>query len=80
MNLDMVPSAAVLLGMKEETLSDALSAFSDEKLYTVKEVQEKLGLSKPTLYRFFQEGKLEKIKIGKSTRIPASSLNKLLRK
>ncbi|QCE35390.1 helix-turn-helix domain-containing protein [Acetobacteraceae bacterium] len=38
------------------------------------DVQEKYSLSRSSLYRILNEGKIEAIKIGRSTRIKASSV------
>ncbi|UDQ99429.1 helix-turn-helix domain-containing protein [Lentisphaerota bacterium WC36G] len=72
-------------------LIDALQSFSTEasteiensntipKLYTVAEVMKILGVSKPTIYRMFKNGKLKKIEINENTtRISSADLEKIL--
>ena len=72
-------------------LIDALQSFSEDndplakkedkipKLYTVAEVMKILGVSKPTIYRMFDNGRLKKIKVNENTtRISSTDLEKLL--
>lgn len=48
------------------------------KLYTVKEVQELLGVGQRTMYNYLESGKLKAIKIGKYWRISQDTLDALL--
>jgi len=48
------------------------------KPYTIAETMKLLGVSKPTIYRMFEDGSLTKCKIRGSTRIPAEDVNRLL--
>lgn len=45
-----------------------------KKPYTIREVCELLGITKPTVYRMFHDGSLTKLKIGGTTRIPADEI------
>lgn len=49
-----------------------------QKPYTVREVTKILMISKPTVYRMFEDGTLTRLKIRNSTRIPAKEINQLL--
>ena len=49
-----------------------------QKPYSVAEAMEILGVSKPCIYKMFNEGMLTKLKIRRATRIPASEVNKLI--
>lgn len=46
----------------------------DDKIYTVPEVQEMLGISRTYAYRLVKEGKIEAFRVGKSWRITESAL------
>ncbi len=50
----------------------------ERKAYSPKEVQEMLGISQTTVYRWLETGKLPAVKIGKLWRIPADALEELL--
>ena len=49
-----------------------------EKLYTVKEMQEYLGIHRTYAYKILREGKLPKIKLGKRILIRESDLQAFL--
>lgn len=49
-----------------------------EELYTIKEVSGMLKVSRVTLYRWIQTGKLKYYRAGKGVRIPKSSLEQFL--
>lgn len=51
---------------------------SEKLAYTVKEAASATGVSPATIWRALQDGKLEKIKWGGRTLIPADSLSSLL--
>lgn len=51
-----------------------------EKLYTVKEMQEYLGIHRTYAYKILREGKLPKIKLGKRILIRESDLQAFLDK
>lgn len=46
--------------------------------YTVAEVCKLFRISKPTVYRMAERGELTLLKLGRSTRIPAEDIEKLL--
>ena len=50
-----------------------------EHLYTIKEVMKILSVSQATIYRLMYAGKLPRVKIGKSVRIPASAVEAVIR-
>jgi len=50
----------------------------ERKAYSPKEVQEMLGISQTTVYRWLESGRLPAVKIGKLWRIPADALEELL--
>lgn len=51
-----------------------------DKMYTLKEAQEILGVSKPTLYNWQKSGKITFVKLGDHlTRIPESELKRLIK-
>ncbi len=51
----------------------------EERLYTIKDVIEILKISQATVYRMMYSGKLPRVKIGKSVRIPASAVEAVIR-
>ena len=51
----------------------------ERKAYSPKEVQEMLGISQTTVYRWLESGQLPAVKIGKLWRIPADALEEMLR-
>lgn len=53
--------------------------FKHEKPLTVAEAMELLSVSKPTIYRLFEDGTLTKLKVRNGTRIPAEDIEKLLK-
>lgn len=48
-------------------------------VYSVDEFAEIVGVSKPTVYNFIMSGSLPYLKIGKHTRITATTVGKVLR-
>ena len=48
-----------------------------EKLYSVKQVSEILGLAEITIRQWIQHDKITSVKIGKARRIPASEITRL---
>ena len=51
----------------------------DERIYTVREVAQKLGFTEKTIYNYIKKKKIKALKIGKQYRIPQKELRKLLR-
>jgi excisionase family DNA binding protein len=49
-----------------------------DQLLTVYEVRDRLRVSTPTVHRMLDDGRLKRIKIGRSVRIPASSVDALI--
>jgi excisionase family DNA binding protein len=47
-------------------------------LYSIRETERLLGVSRPTIYRLIAAGRLVALKIGNATRIPASEIDRLL--
>lgn len=50
----------------------------EEKLLTIKQVAELLGVTEPTLWRWNKEGILKKVKVGNKVRYRESDINKVL--
>lgn len=48
--------------------------------YKIDEVAQALGLGKTTIHKLLRDGELQKIKLGRSTLIPAESVEALLRR
>jgi len=46
-----------------------------EKLLTVRQAQEMLGVSRTTIDRLFRSGAIESLKVGKLRRVPAASVD-----
>ncbi len=53
-------------------------AKEDRRLFTVKEAMEYLRISRPTLYRLINQGKLKPVKIGKRTLLDKADLDRLI--
>jgi excisionase family DNA binding protein len=51
----------------------------NERLYTIKEVIEVLKVSQATVYRMMYSGRLPRVKIGKSVRIPVSAVEAVIK-
>ena len=51
----------------------------EERLYTIKEVTEVLKVSQATVYRMMYSGRLSRVKIGKSVRIPVSAVEAVIK-
>lgn len=49
-----------------------------EELLTVFDVRDRLRVSLPTVTRMLSDGRLRKIKIGRSVRVPASSVEAII--
>jgi excisionase family DNA binding protein len=49
-----------------------------EQFYTIEDVADKLKVTRQAIHNWIKEGRIESIKIGRSRRIPASSLHQLL--
>ncbi len=57
-------------------MSDKISRTSESKLlYRIEECAELLSLSRAQLYRLIDQGDLEVLKVGRSTRVSLSQLN-----
>ena len=50
------------------------------ELLTIAETMDFLKLSKPTIYRMFEDGTLTKIKVGRSTRISFQEIQTIIKK
>ena len=50
------------------------------KTYKIDEVAHTLGLGRTTIYKLIRHGELQKIKLGRSTLIPAESVEALLQR
>lgn len=53
-------------------------SLSEDKLLTILDLVNRLSISRMTVNRMIKRGDLDVIKIGKSVRIPESSLNRLI--
>ncbi|HEU4321876.1 MAG TPA: helix-turn-helix domain-containing protein [Roseiflexaceae bacterium] len=51
----------------------------DEPVFTVKEVAEHFKVSRQAVYNWIAEGRLRALKVGTSTRIPASAITAFVR-
>lgn len=52
---------------------------STEKLYTLTEVEEKLQVTRQSLYNWIRDGKLKAIKFGGNYRISESAINEFIK-
>lgn len=50
-----------------------------EKMYTVKEVSEMLGVAKLTVYNWVNTEKVRSLKIGNTIRIPESAITEMMK-
>lgn len=50
----------------------------EKKVYTVKQAAEVLEVSTKTIYSYIKAGSIEAVKLGKSYRITAEELNKVI--
>jgi excisionase family DNA binding protein len=46
----------------------------EKLLYTIREVEDVLGLSRAAIYNLINAGELRRVKVGKAARIPRASL------
>ena len=78
---DLTPTRLIdaLKQFDAETNATAATSARPQRPYTVAEVQELLGVSKPTIYRMFKDGSLTQLKIREGiTRIPAAEVEALM--
>ena len=61
-----------------ERMSKKLGTILNQHLYTVKTLCSYLSISRATLYRLIQQGKIEPIHIGSSTRFTESEVDRFL--
>jgi excisionase family DNA binding protein len=50
-----------------------------DQLYTVAELALRFRVSKMSIYRLIQSGRLESVRIGRSVRVPAAAIEELMR-
>lgn len=64
-----------------EKMLDLITEYTkpkEEKLLTIKQVAELLGVTEPTLWRWNKEGVLKRVKVGNKVRYKESDVNKVL--
>jgi excisionase family DNA binding protein len=49
------------------------------EFYTPEQLAELLQVSKPAIYKWAQEGRIKAVRIGRTVRIPATEVERLLR-
>ena len=49
------------------------------EFYTPEQLAELLQVSKPAIYKWAQEGRIKAVRIGRTVRIPAAEVERLLR-
>ena len=49
------------------------------EFYTPEQLAELLQVSKPAIYKWAQEGRIKAVRIGRTVRIPAAEVDRLLR-
>ncbi len=49
-----------------------------KEFYTPEQLAELLQVSKPAIYKWAQEGRIEVVRIGRTVRIPAAEVDRLL--
>ena len=67
--------------MEHSAYQDRLEAYKEEHLpvvLTPAEAMDILGVGKNTMYRLLKSGELEGFRVGRSWRIPESSIGKLM--
>lgn len=67
--------------MDHSEYREALDAYKQERLpvvLTAVEAMDILGVGKNTMYRLLKSGELEGFRVGRSWRIPESSIGKLM--
>ena len=52
----------------------------NRKAYKIHELAQALGIGKTTIHKLLREGELQKVKLGRSTLIPADSIDALLQR
>lgn len=62
----------------EESIERYFSKPKEEKLLTINQVAERLGVTKPTLWRWNKEGALKRTKVGNKVLYKESDVNKVL--
>jgi len=80
-------SAVVLGNMNKESVDDIIRALErgagdieerKPQLVTIKSVMARLQMSRQSIYNLIERGALDRVKIGKSTRIKEASVLKLM--
>jgi len=57
----------------------ALEEVSKEKLLSPKELEERLSISRWTVYKMLEDGRIRSVKISRLVRIPESEVEQLIR-
>ena len=66
--------------MPETTLTkEEIDILTGKKLLTVREAAYLLGIHRVTVHRLIAKGKLQTLKIGRSTRIPAKEVDQFIK-
>jgi excisionase family DNA binding protein len=60
------------------SLADNVPAVVPRLLYSIAETERLLGISHATLYRLIRASRLDAVKIGATTRIPAASIERFI--
>ena len=68
------------LGREESSKDDKNSVIPNEPVYSIREVAEKLSLSKQTINNWLNQGKIDALKVSSSVRIPESEIEKIISK
>ncbi len=63
---------------KEKNVKTALEKVSKEKLLSPKETAERLSISRWTIYKMLEDGRIRSIKISRLVRIPESEVLRIV--
>ena len=63
---------------KEKNVKTALEKVSKEKLLSPKETAERLSISRWTIYKMLEDGRIQSIKISRLVRIPESEVLRIV--
>ncbi len=74
---DISPTSLITALQEFDSNSKAEDNSKIKPPYTIAETCRILAISRPTLYRLFEDGTLTKVKVRNSTRIPAAEVHKL---
>ena len=74
----LTPTRLIAAIQNYDDSSNTTESPPKQQLFTIEQAREILMLSKPSIFKLINDGKLERIKLGAASRITGQSLEKLI--